>query len=134
MVCQYPWITFQGSCYALFTQLLSWNDARAYCEAEGAQLVKIECAEENECIKNKYMKDGLDFWIGLTDEQVEGVWMWSDGSELSGYINWATNQPSDQTHVQNCAGIRMGTVSYVYNDAQWHDRGCSSVKGFICKK
>lgn len=33
-------------------------------------------------------------WIGATDEKVEGVWMWVDGTPVtSGY--WHANEPSN---------------------------------------
>ncbi|XP_078374879.1 lectin BRA-3-like [Oculina patagonica] len=132
--CQSPWIEFQGSCYNLSTQAFPWKDARDYCVADGAQLVRIESSAENDFIKNEYMADGLDFWIGLTDEQAEDVWKWSDGSALSGWTNWCDGQPSDTVlqHRQNCGGIR--TRLNRGEDAQWHDKECSSAKGFICKK
>ncbi|KAL9970529.1 hypothetical protein ACROYT_G022921 [Oculina patagonica] len=125
--CQSPWIAFQGSCYARFTQTNYWVGANTNCKSEGAQLVMIESADENEFIRQNFLHSGGDYWIGLTDAQTEGVWKWSDGSLLTGYVNWESGQPSDTAHYQNCGGIRN-------TGAKWHDRSCTEWKGFICKK
>ncbi|KAJ7370300.1 mannose binding [Desmophyllum pertusum] len=75
---------FQGSCYARFTGVKNWDDAKAFCVANGAQLVKIDSSDENDFIKNTFLTDKVAYWIGLTDAETEGVWKWSDGS-VAGY-------------------------------------------------
>ncbi|KAL9970547.1 hypothetical protein ACROYT_G022945 [Oculina patagonica] len=124
--CQSPWIAFQGSCYARFTQTSSWVGADTHCKSESAQLVKIESADENEFIRQNFLPSGGDYWIGLTDAQTEGVWKWSDGSPLTGYTHWDSNEPTG-VNWENCGGIRN-------TGAHWFDRSCTDWKGCICKK
>lgn len=126
-MCQSPWIAFQGSCYALFTQSSTWNSARDSCRSDSAELVKIESSNENNFIKKNFLASGADYWIGLTDEETEGEWKWSEGSSLTGYTHWDPGQPSDTVHYQNCGGIR-------HSSAVWHDKPCSEWRGRICKK
>ncbi len=124
--CQSPWIAFQGSCYALFTQARPWSVADTHCKRESAQLVKIESADENEFIRQNFLSSGVDYWIGLTDAQTEGVWKWPDGSQLTGYINWDAAEPTGVNY-ENCGAIRN-------TGAHWHDKSCTDWKGCICKK
>ncbi|XP_078374426.1 uncharacterized protein LOC144657969 [Oculina patagonica] len=124
--CQSPWIAFQGSCYAQFTQARRWSDADTHCKSESAQLVKIESADENEFIRQNFLLIGGDYWIGLTDAETEGVWKWSDGSQLTGYTHWDSNEPTG-LNWENCVAIRN-------TGAQWYDRSCTDWKGCICKK
>ena len=128
LVCQSPWIEFQGSCYYLYTEAKAWEPAKLKCLGNSAQLVKIESSDENNFIKSQFLPRGYeDYWIGLTDEENEGTWKWSDGSSLTGYINWDHGQPNNDGGRQNCGGIRK-------SGAVWHDRSCSHLKGFICEK
>lgn len=128
LVCQSPWIEFQGSCYYRFTGAKAWETAKLTCIGNSAQLVKIESSDENNFIESQFLPTGSeDYWIGLTDEEIEGTWKWSDGSSLTGYTNWDPGQPSDSSGWQNCGGIRK-------SGAVWHDKSCSNLKGFICEK
>lgn len=105
---------------------MTWSSAKTFCLTNSAQLVKIESADENEFIRQKFLPIGGDYWIGLTDEETEGDWKWSDGSELTEYINWESDEPTGVNY-QNCGGIR-------HTGAQWHDRSCTEWKWCICKK
>ena len=95
--------------------------------------MKIESAEENDFIKREYLTGVVDYWIGLTDSVNEGEWKWSDGTRLTGCINWFPTQPNN-INDQDCGGIRYEDRKGSFYDAQWHDNGCSNVKGCICEK
>jgi len=96
-------------------------------------LVKIDSAEENDFIKSKYLNGTVDYWIGLSDSVNEGTWKWIDGTGLTRFINWKSDQPNNMND-QDCGAIRMGEHYNSYFDAEWHDSDCSSSKGFICEK
>ncbi len=130
--CPHTWIAFDGSCYKLETDEKDWNSAEAFCNAEGAQLVKIETAEENDFIKKEFLIGKVDYWIGLTDARNENDWQWSDGCKLTGYTNWRPGQPNGYN--EDCAMIRIGNFNGYDNDGQWHDEACTYTKGFICEK
>ena len=90
--------------------------------------MKIESAEENDFIKRIFLTGKVSYWIGLTDSAKEGNWKWTDGTGLTGYKNWGTNQPGGSIYGEDCGAILMQ-----YDDAEWHDYGCSVKKGFICE-
>ena len=110
----------------------NWNTAKTSCEANGAQLVKIESAEENDFINKQLLADGADYWIGLTDVETENHWKWTDGSNLSGYTNWFPKEPNNYNG-QDCVAITKGNFDNKHYDGEWHDGECKKARGYICE-
>ncbi|KAL9963792.1 hypothetical protein ACROYT_G027335 [Oculina patagonica] len=119
------------SCYAPYSDGKDWNNANTSCKANGAQLVKIETADENDFIKN--LVGEVDYWIGLTDAETENEFKWTDGSELTGYTNWMSGDPNNYDN-HDCVGIVNGHFYRGVYDGEWHDDQCSKAKGYICEK
>ena len=46
----------------------------------------------------------VNCWIGLNKLEIEGTWVWADGSN-STYRNWAPNEPNDPGGYQDCGCI-----------------------------
>lgn len=89
--------------------------------------MKIESAIENDFVKTRFLdKPFTRAWIGLSKQEVDGRWKWSDGSFLTGYQNWADNEPNNYGGVENCTESE-------YN-GRWNDNKCSSLLPFICEK
>jgi len=80
-------------CYYKTPSQMTWTEAHTTCVGLGVELASIHSIEEDTFIYNVCGYTN-DCWIGLTDEQVEGVWIWSDGS-IFNYANWANNEPND---------------------------------------
>ena len=123
----------------LFTKEETWSTAQKKCKTLGADLVKIESAEENEFVETTflapYASSGVAYWIGLSDQENEGEWKWTDGSLLSGNSNWKVGSPNNSG---DCVWIAMGHLqlessNYTF-DAEWNDWACGALFGYICKK
>ena len=72
----------------------------------------------------------LDYWfIGLTDNVVEGDWVWVNSkTPLNGhriYRKWGPGEPNDQT-VENCAMLVAPT-------SNWDDVPCENKYHYICE-
>ncbi|TDH03801.1 hypothetical protein EPR50_G00145820 [Perca flavescens] len=84
--CEEGWELHGGKCYYFSTDRLPWELSRHQCIAQHGDLVKIDSREEQTFLELKLrekMNDDEDkFWIGLTDSQTEGTWLWVDGSPL----------------------------------------------------
>ena len=76
--CDDSWTTAGNSCYKCFTDSMSWFDAEAYCNQQGAKLAQINDDTTNEVVKG--LCPAQTPYIGLTDAEVENSWKWSDGS------------------------------------------------------
>ena len=70
----------------------SWDDAQAQAAAEGAHLVSINDAAEQEWLVKFF--GTAPCWIGLTDLAKEGEWSWTSGESLT-YFNWAFHKLID---------------------------------------
>ena len=109
------WYEFGGSFYSLTPEALEWHEAENAARETGGHLVAIESAEENDWLVATFGGDTL-FWIGLTDEAVEGTYRWTSGREM-GYSNWSPGEPNDE----------YGREDYVFmNFAEpglWNDLG-----------
>ena len=68
----------------------NWDDAQAKAVAEGAHLVSINDAVEQQWIMGTF--GAGPYWIGLTDAELEGVWRWTSGEPVT-YTNWAPDEP-----------------------------------------
>jgi len=117
--------------YLFCTSLVSWTGASAACAAQGYHLVTIDDAAENDWLRVSATAHGCPvdrWWIGYTDEAIEGTWVWEDGTAPA-YENWsgapyAEEQPAGGTE-ENCASFRPA------EDGRWHDSRCD-VLVFFC--
>ncbi|KAJ8372506.1 hypothetical protein AAFF_G00282130 [Aldrovandia affinis] len=79
--CPEGWKQRNSTCYYFSTKGKSWNASRSACLKQGADLVIIESEEEQDFISKH--TGGLGFhWIGLSDSETEGTWLWVDGTPL----------------------------------------------------
>ena len=80
----------------------SWNAAQASAEEIGGDLATINSAEENIFVFKNFGFDpsteetiSSGYWIGLTDQEVEGTWKWISGEEVEWVPpTWGDMEPS----------------------------------------
>merc|ERR1711962_1239397 len=76
--CPESWWTFGNSCYHNSGATMTWAEARAYCRGiEGGYLGEIESEEEEQTLVGAFAIYDQDYWIGLTDQDSEGEWVWA---------------------------------------------------------
>ena len=97
----------------------TWEEARQFCSVKGGDLAKIEFQEENTFIQDKF---GEDFWLGATDKENEGSWVWTDGTPAD-WTNWYSGEPDGKSKA-NCLRMNSG--------GKWSDSSCSKRRPFIC--
>ncbi|KAG7240320.1 hypothetical protein INR49_027020 [Caranx melampygus] len=125
--CPSGWNIFNCSCYLLSAQYDSWDKGREDCRRRGADLVVVDTPEEQTFVSGF---TPYDIWIGLTDNEKEGVWKWVDGTPLN-FRYWANNEPNNggsRFGEENCAHISMGKTR------NWNDVSCSRSFKWACEK
>ncbi|KAJ8372140.1 hypothetical protein AAFF_G00294240 [Aldrovandia affinis] len=78
--CPEGWEQSNSKCYYFSTEFKNWNDSRSDCLKQGADLVIIESKDEQDFI-SKHRRDEV-YWIGLSDSETEGTFLWVDGTPL----------------------------------------------------
>ncbi|XP_047460843.1 CD209 antigen-like protein C isoform X1 [Mugil cephalus] len=145
-ICEADWEQHGGQCYYFSTNKSTWNQSRDECRGRGGDLVKIDSREEQIFLEGRLrdkMTEAEDkFWIGLTDSQTEGTWLWVDGSALTTDTSltfWARQEPDNWTghnneypEGQDCA--RMGERGGAADLKCWFDKSCKVPHKSICEK
>ncbi|CAG2205620.1 unnamed protein product [Mytilus edulis] len=79
------------------------------------------------------LSNGDGFWIGGTDEVIEGVWVWAASGKPLTYSNFYKSVPNIDKNAnpndENCLEI----VQWTGNVGKWNDNNCSEESHFICE-
>lgn len=135
-------IKYNGHYYKAFDMQMTWKQAKEYCEKMGGHLVTVSSETEEAVIENLALSQE-QYWLGATDENKEGQWVWVTGEEWN-YTNWANGQP-DNEHSFASQYVKEGENYLVYhiglkgwndtvNDTSiWKGTVDEATTGFICE-
>ncbi|KAL2776903.1 C-type lectin domain family 4 member E [Daubentonia madagascariensis] len=127
--CPLNWKHFQPSCYFFSTDTLSWASSLKNCSAMGAHLVVINTLEEQEFLFHTKPRK-REFYIGLTDQVVEGKWQWVDGTPFTESLSfWDVGEPNNIVKLEDCATIRDSSNPR----KNWNDVPCFFYMFWICE-
>ena len=75
---------------------MTWTEAKAYCEKQGAHLATITSPEEQEVVTSLLMSASTKkvYWVGGVQEH--GQWKWITDESFS-YTHWAGGEPTNWT-------------------------------------
>ena len=116
-----------------YDEEMDWTSAEAYCISQGGHLASFTSPDEWKNLfslldRKHDMSTMNPTWIGLTDEEKEGEWVWSDGSKWSRehHWNWASVDTTGGS-TQNCL------IAYTSsNEGQMSDNKCYLDRTFVC--
>ena len=113
--------------YQIFYDKLTWEEAKAACEAKGGHLATITSEEEQKKL-NLYNGGNHNLWIGGY-KNAEGQWCWVTGEPWE-YENWGDGEPNNSSNVvadENCVAMWP---------EKWNDLANSNTyeqSGYICE-
>lgn len=122
-VCKPGWSYFGGICYATSHSCKNWTEAQQTCQTYNANLINVKNQEENVYVQHRL--NGAKGWIGLSDRDSEGTFVWSD-NQPNNFTYWAKNQPNNLKN-EDCVhtlGVRHSFM--------WNDVGCDSCHNYTC--
>ncbi len=106
--CEPEWTYFEHTemCYRYYWTMKNWIDSLAFCKSEttnpSANLVSIPDKTTNDFLLNSMTNTefNTEVWTGGFKEN--GHWVWSDGSQWTGWTNWASGNPSggNENHLE----------------------------------
>ncbi|XP_033628122.1 alpha-N-acetylgalactosamine-specific lectin-like [Asterias rubens] len=139
--CPPLWSLYKGHCYRFFGQRKSWHNAEKHCRGfftskSQAHLASIRDSSTNDLLLELWktslisiLGEGDRVWIGLTDQDREGVFTWiSSGTADVPTDVWLTGQPNNQNNGEDCVDFwnKDGILG-------WNDENCARENPFICK-
>ncbi|XP_008053830.1 low affinity immunoglobulin epsilon Fc receptor [Carlito syrichta] len=122
--CPGNWVNFQRKCYYFGEGAKQWIQARYACSDVGGRLVSIHSPEEQDFLTKHASKKGS--WIGLRDLDVEGEFIWMDGSPVD-YSNWLPGEPNNHGQGEDCVMMQ--------GSGHWNDILCrSKLDAWVCDR
>ena len=111
----------EGSHFKLHNKKITWYAAEEHCQADGGHLASV--LSEQELLEVNRLTNGTAsqhsaLWLG-GEEGTDGVWRWTDGSEIAGEKLW-----QKKGYGPYCSAI--------YH-SEWQRRGCTYERPFVCQ-
>lgn len=117
--CWNGWQAVGDSCFRLYDDKRTWDEAQAVCKTEKAALAKLDTEEESYFVFLNLIRPtnpSSSVWIGLSRD-TEKKFHWSDGS-LVGYTNWGPNLPDTSPgNRKNCT--KMNEFSGLWENEEF---------------
>lgn len=113
--------------YEIFRETLTWEEAKAACEAKGGHLATITSPEEQELIESLNTQNSK-LWIGGYKNSA-GQWCWVTGEPWE-YQNWGDGEPNNSSNVvadESCVAVWP---------VKWNDLANSNTyeqSGYVCE-
>ncbi|CAC5391770.1 unnamed protein product [Mytilus coruscus] len=142
--CQNGWLKNENKCYYFSDDKTNWNDAKSICESYEGMLVEVISSCELDFLKTKatgyssyniyygyvylHKVSFIAFWLGGTDIEKEGNWIWSTSQTDITFNDWGLHQPSNTNGKEHCVQMKRE-----YN-LKWNDDPCMLGTRFICEK
>ncbi|XP_048039427.1 ladderlectin-like [Megalobrama amblycephala] len=123
-VCQTGWTSYGCRCFKFFSSQYTWARAEKFCLNYDGNLASVHSHGEYMFIQNLIKHQSSWIWIGGYDAVEEGVWLWSDGSQMM-YTIWSPGNPNNIGGNQNCLEMHSGSTD-------WNDDKCDNKKPFVC--
>ncbi|KAK2863304.1 hypothetical protein Q5P01_002837 [Channa striata] len=126
--CSWGWTYIDGACLKYVPKPMTWGRAERNCRSMGAHLASVLNINKYHAIQNMIADATHDYkeaWIGGSDAQHEGVWLWSDGETMQ-FTNWCPGEPNNALGSQHCIQMNYG------DQKCWDDQRCETHLPSVC--
>ncbi|XP_063819850.1 C-type lectin domain family 2 member A-like [Pseudophryne corroboree] len=112
--CEDDWIWSRGKCYYFSDMRDTWTNSRKFCNEENAYLALIDNEVELKLL-NKYKGEGGS-WIGLSWDDDENAWTWTNGTvyteQLFSITSISNNSDKSECVFLSWEGVRSQNGEY----------------------
>ncbi|XP_039187522.1 macrophage mannose receptor 1-like [Crotalus tigris] len=130
--CSKGWLWFNDKCFQIFgfreEEKKNWSAARDHCKTLEGNLASIPNKAVQAFLTVHLKSASGDTWIGLTDKNSEGRFLWTDGSGVY-FTNWAKGSP--QIFSGDCVFMLRKPERFA---GYWRVGSCPAKKTYICQK
>ncbi|CAH1248686.1 CSMD3 [Branchiostoma lanceolatum] len=116
---------FHGKCFIVSDTPTTFTEAEMKCAEGGGTVINVKEQHTQDFLVQLLSVSNKDVWIGLTDQDVEGQFVWTDGTPLV-YSNWAPGEPNGDT-TKNCVHL------WPMANFRWDDMPCGRSNYYICQ-
>ncbi|XP_069121151.1 perlucin-like protein isoform X1 [Argopecten irradians] len=127
--CRVGWTRYQDSCYLFVSQEKEdWAEAHYHCGVLHGYLADILDADESTFVKTELQRRHASgcFYIGATDVELDGQWLWTNTDDPVLYTDWGNGEPNGDI-AENCICLHDN------HQFRWVDVKCNRDFSFICK-
>ncbi|KAH9505528.1 C-type lectin domain 4 member M [Bulinus truncatus] len=116
-----------SACIWLSSDMKTYSNAASDCRAKGAHLYTVKSSFKMKIL----LLYNTEYWVGLNDIQVEGVYRWIDDgsiisqSQMKEYF--MAGEPNNANNDEDCIVYNYG------NSRALNDIACSVTKKYICE-
>ncbi|CAL4058827.1 unnamed protein product, partial [Meganyctiphanes norvegica] len=119
-------VSIGSQCLVFNQDAQTWEEAKSSCEAVGMKLASLtDPAAVLEYTKETY--GSVPFYVGGTDNAIEGTWKWVNGQSISTDFPWLPGEPNNYppNGEEDCLVINFA--------GGFNDDVCQREKPFICE-
>ncbi|ETE61035.1 Macrophage mannose receptor 1, partial [Ophiophagus hannah] len=151
--CSEGWLWFNDKCFQIFgfreEEKKNWSAARDHCRNLGGNLASIPNKAVQAFLTVQLKSASGNTWTGLTDTNLRGRFLWTDGSGVY-FTNWAKGSPRSYlndarykwvsnwrlTYTNWAAGEPLHKTACVYldTDGYWKTGNCSEKYYSVCER
>ncbi|XP_005365391.1 C-type lectin domain family 4 member D [Microtus ochrogaster] len=125
--CPASWIAFQSNCYLPLNDNQTWHESESNCSGMGGHLATINTEAEQNFV-TQLLDSRFPYFLGLTDENTEGLWQWVDQTPFNPYMAfWHEGEPNDFKK-EDCI-----VLINVQDKWAWNNFPCHFQANSICK-
>ncbi|XP_045209803.2 macrophage mannose receptor 1-like isoform X2 [Mercenaria mercenaria] len=138
------WESINQNCYKVVTKLRTWNDARAECKKENADLMIVNDQSTEVVVHNFIESRKADMWFGLRAFQSSGTysykWQSATGQNLSSVNSfWSSQYQLTSTALQTVTSTNGSSACVIANHTLpnpnfWEPADCGIRAFSLCQK
>ncbi|XP_053251363.1 collectin-10 [Podarcis raffonei] len=112
--------------YYIVQEEKSYKEALTHCRIRDGVLAMPKDEAANAVISDYVSQSGLfRVFIGLSDMENEGQFVYADRTPLQSYSNWKEGEPQDTSGQEDCVEM--------LSTGQWNDTECHHTMYFVCE-